>query len=131
MQLKSLLYLFDLEYNKSLHFSLFLPFICVDTWGGDVVLDVVPGPNGGSALKSSSRGWYDRTQSQILNVDCVNAGDRIAFSAKIKSDPSCLIYSWDYGARCNNLMLYTDKNGLREYHRVGYITADTPDADGW
>ena len=106
-------------------------FIYVDTWGGDVVLDVVPGPNGGSALKSSSRGWYDRTQSQVLNIDCVNAGDRIAFSAKIKSDASCLIYSWDSNARCNDIILHTNKNNVREYHRVGHITADTPDEDGW
>ena len=106
----------------------------LDTWGGDLQIEVVPGggPNGTNALKSlAPRGWYDRTQAQVLNIDCVNAGDRIAFSAKIKSDPNCDIYSWDVNTRCNNLHLYTNKAGVRGYNRVGYITADTPDQDGW
>ena len=106
----------------------------LDTWGGDLQIEVVPGggPNGTNALKSlAPRGWYDRTQAQVLNIDCVNAGDRIAFSAKIKSDPGCLIYSWDHTKRCNDLFLYTRKPGVSQYHRVGYITADTPDEDGW
>eukprot|EP00986_Skeletonema_menzelii_P003357 scaffold1026_cov141-Skeletonema_menzelii.AAC.8 len=104
-----------------------------DTWGGDVTIEVLPGagPNGGNALKSSTRPWYDHAQAQVLNIDCVNAGDRIAFSAKIKSDANCLIYSWDSNARCNDLGFHTNKAGVREYHRVGYITADTPDEDGW
>ena len=74
---------------------------------------------------------HDRTQAQTLNIECVNAGDRIAFSAKIKTDVSCSIYTWDANSRCNDLIFYTNKNNVREYHRVGYITADTPDEDGW
>jgi hypothetical protein len=105
-----------------------------DTWGGDLQIEVVPGggPSGTNALKSlAPRGHSSYTQAQVLNIDCVDAGDRIAFSAKIKSDPGCSIYSWDYTTRCNDLFLYTRKPGVSQYHRVGYITADTPDEDGW
>ena len=111
----------------------FVSALHLDTYGGDLVLEVLhgAGPNGGHALKSSSRNWYDQTQSQPLNIDCVNAGDRIAFSAKIKTSVDCLIYSWDSNQRCNDIFFHTDKDNVREYHRVGYITADTPDEGGW
>ncbi len=112
----------------------FVSALFLDTWGGDVIIDIVPGvgPNGGNALKSSApRPWSDQTQAQVLNADCVSAGERIAFSAKIKSNANCLIYSWDSTKRCNDIILHTNKGGLREYHRVATITADTPDADGW
>lgn len=126
------MYCFLIPVNTSL---IFHSFIHLDTWGGDLGLEVVPGigPNGSPALKTvAPRGWYDRSQAQVLNTECVNEGDRIAFSAKIKSDANCLIYSWDSNQRCNNLHLYTrSESGMREYNRVGTITADTPDADGW
>jgi hypothetical protein len=99
-----------------------------------LAIELVPGaaPSGGNALKSlAPRGWYDRTQAQVLNTDCVSAGERIAFSAKIKSSTDCLIYSNDYKKRCNDIIFHTNKGGVREYHRVASITADTPDANGW
>jgi hypothetical protein len=98
------------------------------------MIDIVPGagPNGGNALKSSGpRPWYDQTQAQVINAECVSAGERIAVSAKIKSNANCLIYSWDVNQRCNDMFIHTNKGGVREYHRVGTITADTPDEDGW
>jgi hypothetical protein len=122
-----------LDLVRELTFS-FCFCLNLDIWGGgDVVLDFLPGvgPNGGNALKSSSRVHHSWTQSQVLNTDCVNAGDRIAFSAKIKTSVDCLIYSWDSNQRCNDIFFHTDKDNVREYHRVGYITADTPDEGGW
>jgi hypothetical protein len=115
--------------------TLFSFHVPIDTWGGDVVIDVVPGPDGlGNALKSSGRPYTSHTQAQVLNTDCVKAGERIGFSAKIKVDggglPDCNPYTWDGATRCPDIMLHTNKAGLREYWRVASVTADTPE-NGW
>ena len=112
-----------------------------------MVIDIVPGPNDGYALRSSARTHHSNTQAQVLDFDCVDAGERIAFSAKIKVEgegmQDCDIYTWnskggnDYGTseddgctRCPDIILHTNQAGHRKYDRVAAIIADTPD-EGW
>ena len=122
--------------------------LILDTWGGKVAIDIVPGPNGGNALRSSGRPHHSNSQAQIMNFNCVGAGERVAFSAKIKVGgdglQDCNIYTWnqhdgntqcpDMSAgctRCPDIILHTYKPGKWEYHRVAAIISDTPDEEGW
>lgn len=92
-----------------------------------------------------------------MNFNCVGAGERVAFRAKIKVEgdglQDCNIYTWnqherdnlfyagglldmtcpDISAgctRCPDIMLHTYKPGKWEYHRVAAIISDTPE-EGW
>ena len=44
-----------------------------DTWGGEVKLDIVEGYKGGKGIKSYGRPWWDQSQAQIVNLDCVGS----------------------------------------------------------
>ena len=113
-----------------------------------MVIDIVPGPNNGHALRSSARTRHSDTQAQVLDFDCVDAGERIAFSAKIKVEgegmQDCDKYTWnqwggksycasedDGCTRCPDIILHTNQAGYRQYTRVAAIIADTPDDEGW
>ena len=65
----------DLEMGHSMYW---------DTWGGDVVLEVVDGYGGtGSALKASGRTHYSHGMAQILNTDCVEGGKPFPFEMPV------------------------------------------------
>jgi uncharacterized protein (DUF1501 family)/uncharacterized protein (DUF1800 family) len=118
---------------------------CWDSWGGDTRLHIVDGVGEGSALKASQRGHYSHGQAQVINTDCVeNEGDRLAFQGRIKfltagtdtsapCDPFSWNNDWSQGlGRCSDILIYTDKAGVREYHRVAEIvTEDEYTESGW
>jgi len=66
----------------------------------------------------------------------ITAGDRLLFSARLKflsggAKTTCNIYTWDDSARCSDIFLYTAKNEVRHYIRVGQIITNDPDGNGW
>eukprot|EP00804_Cyclotella_cryptica_P014145 CCRYP_005584-RA/>CCRYP_005584-RA protein AED:0.03 eAED:0.03 QI:259/1/1/1/0.94/0.9/20/117/3951 len=108
-----------------------------DTWG-EPKLDIVGGYGGvGNAVKASLRTHYSHGPAQVISLDCdAEVGDRLLFSARIKFETggvktTCNIYTWDGSARCSDIFLYTSKNGVRQYMRVGQIITNDPDANGW
>jgi len=108
-----------------------------DTWG-EPKLGVVKGYGGaGNAIKASLRTHYSHGPGQVISLDCDAAvGDRLLFSARIKFESggvktTCNVYTWDGSTRCSDIFLYTSKNEVRQYIRVGQIITNDPDADGW
>ena len=109
---------------------------------------MVPGYGGtGSALRSYNRGDTTHSQSQIINTDCLDVGDRLMITAKIKFEDTngnpvqCNPFEWDYereGGRCADIVLYTnaykaDGTRVYEYSRIAEISlaAEEVDDDGW
>ena len=65
-------------------------------------------------------------------------GDRLLFQARIKFESAssgekttCDAYTWDSAMRCSDIFLYTKKDGVGQYSRVGQIMTNDPDEDGW
>jgi len=110
-----------------------------DTWGGIVALDLVAGYGGnGTALRASQRPHLSHGPAQIINTDCVNEGDRLAFSGRIKFESggapaTCNPFTWhDSKVRCSDIWMYTNKAGVRDYKRVALIVSDESEGDdGW
>ena len=63
----------------------------------------------------------------FLVRDCLLFSAHIKFEARVVKT-SCNIYTWDGSARCSDIFLYTSKNEVRQYIRVGQIITYDPDS---
>lgn len=110
-----------------------------DTWGEETRITTVPGYGGiGYALKAYSRTHYSHAQAQVINTDSITEeGARLGFWGKIKFETNgvtvpCNTRTWSGEERCADLRTYSNKNGRREYHRVGLVLDNTyEEDDGW
>lgn len=110
-----------------------------DTWGEETRIITVPGHGGvGHAIKAYSRTHYSHAMAQVINTDSITEeGARLGFWGKIKFETNgvtvpCNTRTWGGEERCADLRTYSNKNGHREYHRVGLVLDDTyEEDDGW